>query len=108
MFEGDFAVQVAFLGSGVAADLVGEDVSEDLAEPGHELGLGAAPEFGEVSAGFEEGLLDDVGGVELGLEAVVDAEAGEDAEPGFEGGEGLSASGGIGVEEGFEAWRGGG
>jgi hypothetical protein len=44
-------------------------VGQDGAEPGQPLGLALAPELDPTPVGFQDRLLDDVGGVQLGLEA---------------------------------------
>ncbi len=62
--------------------LVQQDVREDLPQPRSQLGLGAAAELGEITHGFEQGLLDDVGGIELRAKSRVDLQAGKKAEPG--------------------------
>ncbi len=87
LVQRDLAVEVAFLGSLVAPDFVGEDVAEDLAEPGGELGFVRAAEAGKGANGLDQGLLDDVRRIELGAEPAFHLGAGEQLEPGLEAAE---------------------
>jgi hypothetical protein len=77
--EGTFPSQLACLRV-EASDGAGQGIRQDGAEPGEPLGLGLPAELGSALVGLEERLLDDVGGVQLGLEAGSHLEAGEQAE----------------------------
>lgn len=113
LVEGDFAVEVTFLSAAVASDFVREDVGEDLAQPGGEFGPGAAAELGKIACGFQQGLLDDIRGIELGLETRLELGSGQEPEPGLVmgeqpvGGEGVSTpEGGQPPGEVSEVWIG--
>src|SRR5262249_56249851 len=63
-----------------AADEVGGVVLEDAAQPGQPLGLGSALEPTEPAVRLQERLLDQVGGIDLGLQPALDARPGGEAE----------------------------
>ena len=64
-----------------SAHVVQQDVGQDLPQPGCQLGFVGAAELGEVADGFEQGLLDDVGRVELGAKPRLDLKPSEQTEP---------------------------
>lgn len=84
LIEGDLTIEVALLRAVVAANLVGEDVTEDLTQPGRAFAGGAAAESWQVAVSLDEGLLDDVGGIELGAEPAFDLRLREQSQPGLE------------------------
>lgn len=73
-------MDIAPLGAEIPAEKIREDRGHNLAEPGDELGLAGPTESLEVAMRFEEGLLDEVGGIDLGLKAVTDFNPGQELE----------------------------
>ena len=75
---------VAFLGQDLLLHQAAEVVEQDAAQPTHQLGLRVSPELGEGAVGFEERLLNQVGGVYLPFEARVQVQPGEQLQIGSE------------------------
>ena len=75
----DLALQahIAPLGAEVAAQQVGQVAGQDLPQPADELGLAAPAEAREVLVRLQERLLDEVGGIDLALEALADLHPGQ-------------------------------
>ena len=109
LFEGDFACQVAFLRSLISPHLVGQHMPENPSKPGRQFGFARAAKSWEIADRGNEGLLDDVGGIEFGAEMGVGLGAGENFEPGLEVAEDRLDGGGLsGVgrgDQGSEGFR---
>ncbi len=107
LVEGDFALEITLLGADVAADFVGECARQDASQPRHEFAFAGALKLGEIADRVNQGLLDDVGRIELRLEPALDLGSRDATEPGFEsakefvrGGQRTGVDGGDAVMEG--------
>ena len=81
LLQRDLTADIAPLGAAKAAHLVQQDVSQDLPQPGRQLGLGAAAKLRPVAHGLEHRLLHDVRRVELRPEPRLDLKPGQQAQP---------------------------
>lgn len=65
----------------IAADFVCQDVSENLPHPGPQLGLAVSLEFRQIAARVKQGLLHEIGRVELSLQAFAGLQPREEGQP---------------------------
>src|SRR5262249_32730803 len=73
-----FQPEIASPGAAVAAELVGEAGGQEASQPGAHLRLALALEVGKVAVRFHEGLLDQIGGLDLAAQVPAQLHAGQE------------------------------